>query len=674
MKSDRTRILLIEDNVDYADVIRTMLALTSDDEFDVEWVDCLSAALDRLAERHFNVVLLDLSLPDSKGLETFSRLQHHAREAPILLLTGVDDEALALEAVRRGAQDYLVKGQVELTLLPRAIRYAVERHRRAEELWALTRVGRELVETLDLSQVTKQIVSTVLKLFQVRSAILYEFDRASQQLTCTAAAGAVHADGLIGRILPKGTGLAGLAVMQGKTLAFDDPLGDPRATLPEWAEDNIRATDLGSAVALPLVAHGNVVGALVLGAGSGRVFTDEEFRLLSAFADQASIAIRNAQLFTSEQRARAEAEAATRALARSEARFRRIADSNMLGILFWTADGRVTDANDAFLQIVGYTQEDLDADRLRWTEMTPPEYRALDQQGLEEITRGGLCRPYEKEFVRKDGARVPILIGGAALDDSGGSQGVGFVLDLSERRRAEEARAHRDRLRVLSAANLAAREEEAKRIARELHDEAGQLLACVHMALEELALDLQPPDRSAFDKIRALLYQIEEQLRRIAHEVRPTILDDLGLVPALEFLAQGVAARTGLTVRVTGSTSGRLPPVVETTLYRIVQEALTNAARHAKATGVTVHLAHEGELILCAVQDDGVGFDAASVLARNGGHGLGLIGMRDRREPLTGTLRIVSSPGRGTRILITVPLPPESRSVETATQFSLPNF
>ena len=199
-------------------------------------------------------------------------------------------------------------------------------------------------------------------------------------------------------------------------------------------------------------------------------------------------------------------------------------------------------------------------------------------------------------------------------------------------------------------------EEEAQRIAHALHDEAAQLLATVHVALAGLSGDLSPPAQRRLEEIRRLLDRVESELRRLSHELRPTMLDDLGLVPALQFLAEGVAKRTGVAVAVTGSTQGRLPSRVETALYRIVQEALTNAARHAHATHVEVRIRLEPQAIGCSVADDGVGFDAAVVLAPGGRHGLGLAGIRERLDPIGGTLQVTSAPGAGTRLSVTVPV------------------
>jgi signal transduction histidine kinase len=139
--------------------------------------------------------------------------------------------------------------------------------------------------------------------------------------------------------------------------------------------------------------------------------------------------------------------------------------------------------------------------------------------------------------------------------------------------------------------------------------------------------------------------------------MRPLVLDDLGLEAALQSLAQGVAARSGLAGRVTGGTHGRLPAVVESALYRIVQEALNNAVKHAGATRVRIHLSPGRGTIRCGVRDDGRGFDPDEAEARPG-RGLGLLGIRERLEAVRGTLRVQSQAGFGTEILVSVPLPP----------------
>ncbi|OLD66069.1 MAG: hypothetical protein AUI47_00750 [Acidobacteria bacterium 13_1_40CM_2_68_5] len=177
----------------------------------------------------------------------------------------------------------------------------------------------------------------------------------------------------------------------------------------------------------------------------------------------------------------------------------------------------------------------------------------------------------------------------------------------------------------------------------------------VHLALQEAASGLPPRSRARLEKVRELLDEIEKRLRRLSHELRPTLLDDLGLLPALEYLAQGVAARSGIPIVVEGPRTPRLPPAYETALYRVVQEALRNASKHAVARRVDIRFSVEPDVIRCLVKDDGRGFDVAAAMAPKGERGFGLIGMRERLVAVGGRLAIDSAPGRGTELRITIP-------------------
>jgi signal transduction histidine kinase len=198
-------------------------------------------------------------------------------------------------------------------------------------------------------------------------------------------------------------------------------------------------------------------------------------------------------------------------------------------------------------------------------------------------------------------------------------------------------------------------EEEIKRIAYAVHDEAGQLLVAVHLALAELNSNLLDQQKQKLAHVQELLKQVEEQLRRYSHELRPSILDDLGWMPALRFLADGVNKRSGLSVEVETTVKGRLPGPHETVLYRVVQEALTNATKHSKAKSVRISIQHKGPMLCCSVHDDGVGFDEQSLRSGNRRTGLGLVAMRERLNAIGGTLSIESALGRGTKIVIQIP-------------------
>jgi signal transduction histidine kinase len=199
-------------------------------------------------------------------------------------------------------------------------------------------------------------------------------------------------------------------------------------------------------------------------------------------------------------------------------------------------------------------------------------------------------------------------------------------------------------------------EQEIKRIAHAVHDEAGQLLVVAHLTIADVLRNATPRMREPLRQVVQLLSQTEEHLRDFSHELRPTVLDDLGLVPAIRLLANRISLRTGLPIAVVSSPNRRLPPTIEIGLYRIVQEALTNVTKHSRARNAKVALQRKGARILCTVQDDGVGFDPQTALSRNGKKGLGLVGIQERLNVLKGTFHIDSQPGCGTKLSFTVPL------------------
>lgn len=197
-------------------------------------------------------------------------------------------------------------------------------------------------------------------------------------------------------------------------------------------------------------------------------------------------------------------------------------------------------------------------------------------------------------------------------------------------------------------------EGQAKRIAYSLHDEAGQLLAAMHLALAEAARLLPPETAEQLATVKDLVNQIEERLRNISHELRPPVLN-LGLFPALEVLKEIVSKRWGLPVSLSVSLHGDLPATVETTVYRIAQEALTNAAKHARATQAEIDVRQTAHKLVCSVRDDGIGFDADDTAARLR-RGLGLLEIKERVAAMDGVLRVGPNRNGGTNLTIEIPL------------------
>jgi len=164
---------------------------------------------------------------------------------------------------------------------------------------------------------------------------------------------------------------------------------------------------------------------------------------------------------------------------------------------------------------------------------------------------------------------------------------------------------------------------------------------------------LPPEARGSCAKVEVLLAQVEAELRDLAHEWRPSVLERLGLLPALESLAEKVSRRSGISVCVVGDADMRLPPGVETALYRIVQEALNNAVKHAAARSVRIGLQCRPHKVTCSVRDDGRGFDA---MHWPQAQGLGLTGIRERISTLGGSMRLTTAPSKGTTIQADIPL------------------
>src|SRR5712671_2196292 len=201
-------------------------------------------------------------------------------------------------------------------------------------------------------------------------------------------------------------------------------LDDASAQNPFPADEYICQKNARSVLCLPLVKQAKLIGVLYLENNlASHVFTPSRISVLELLASQAAISLENARLYSD--------------LQEREARIRRLVDSNIIGVVIWDVQGRIIDANQAFLDMVGYGREDLVSGRLRWTELTPAEWRDADQQILAELKAVGTLQPREKEYLRKDGSRVPVLVA-RALFEWKPDEGVSFVIDMTDRKRAEE--------------------------------------------------------------------------------------------------------------------------------------------------------------------------------------------------------------------------------------------
>lgn len=332
-------------------------------------------------------------------------------------------------------------------------------------------------------------------------------------------------------------------------------------------------------------------------------------------------------------------------------------DWNLVTNEIWWGDG--------FQTLFGHAPADLEPSIISWTNRIHPEDKERAVAGIHKvIDGGGEAWSDEYRFQRKDGTYAHIFDRGYVIRlDGRPVRMVGGMSDVSARKEAEdELRNSRHQLRALSARLESLREEERTRIAREIHDELGQMLTGLKMDLRWIEkkvgeIDGNPALNPVIDKaVEAgeLADQTITAVQRIAAELRPGVLDQLGLFPALKHEAQRFQKRTSIACKVElPSRQPELPPQVATAVFRIFQETLTNVARHADATEVRVTFREEGRRVILEVADNGRGLPPDAL--RNP-MALGLLGMKERAAVLGGDVQFHSGPGRGTTVTLRLPL------------------
>jgi PAS domain S-box-containing protein len=304
-----------------------------------------------------------------------------------------------------------------------------------------------------------------------------------------------------------------------------------------WEDAYLRQGPPRSVFCLPLLRQAKLAGVLYLeNTQAICAFTPDRIAVLEVLAAQAAISLENARLYSD--------------LKEREAKIRRLVDSNIIGIILWTLDGQISEANDAFLAMVGYDRTDLLSERIHWKDMTPPEWHAADQLAVDQVRASGSCKPFEKEYIRKDGSRVPVFLGAASFQGTR-QEGVAFVLDLSESKEAEERQ---------------------KLLLEELNHRVKNTLATVKALSAQTFRTAESPEafREAFEGRLLALSQTHNLLNRSCWtgvSLRDILMQELA--PHAEsgrFLLEGEDIRLG--------------PVAAVTLGMAFHELATNAAKY----------------------------------------------------------------------------------------------
>ena len=430
----------------------------------------------------------------------------------------------------------------------------------------------------------------------------------------------------------------------------------------------LRERGARSILGLPLITQGKLIGMLSLeNTLTTRVFAPARSAVLKLLASQAAIALETAHLY--------------RDLEQREAKIRRLVDANIIGIYLWDIEGRIIEANDTFLRMVGCDREDLASGHLRWKDLTPPEWRDLDALAVDELRTAGRLPPVEKEYFRKDGSRVPVLIGSAAFDEQR-DQGVAFVLDLTERKRAEaethesERHVHEMQMEVAHANRVATMGQLTASIAHEVNQPITAAVTNAQAALRWLAA--RPPDlgeaRQALDSIVRDANRAGDVIGRIRDIVKkaPPRKDRVDLNEAIREVIEvtrGEAAKNGVSVQ-TALGEG-LPPIEgdRVQLQQVVLNLVVNAVQAMSAVPegprelVITTARAEPTGVLVAVKDSGPGLGPASLerlfapfyTTKPNGLGMGLSICRSIIEAHKGMIWAEPNVPQGTMFRFTLP-------------------
>ncbi|HEX3352350.1 MAG TPA: PAS domain S-box protein [Terriglobales bacterium] len=428
---------------------------------------------------------------------------------------------------------------------------------------------------------------------------------------------------------------------------------------------------------LPLPMPGSSVQAALLLGISPRLPFDSSYRTFFNL-----IGTRIAALLQDEVHRQERAQAAER--------FRRLIEANPFGMVIGRLNGELKYVNPPFLKTLGYTQADVNSGKLRWDDLTPPEYAEADARAVQQLRTSGRCDVYEKSYIAKDGRRIAILLGASAIDAAGSDPEIAaFVTDLTPLKTAEEALRQANEelekkvaertaaleaevldrkraeinLRELTGRLLLLQDEERRRMARELHDHAGQTLTALGMnlsAVQQRSAGQDPEIVGLTAESLQLSGDLSKELRTLSYLLHPPLLDENGIASALRWYVAGFSERSKIEVELDlPEDMGRLPRDLEMVVFRVVQESLTNIHRHSGSSSARIQLTCSKTGVELQVSDRGKGISPERKLEMTAARaGVGVRGMEERVRQLGGTLKI-SSDQKGTQVTASLPISPD---------------
>ncbi|MBA7667020.1 hypothetical protein ES703_75105 [subsurface metagenome] len=540
------------------------------------------------------------------------------------------DARLKAKEQRRQAKVELEATQQELQSYIRLSRSNEKR------LATLNAVSNMLSRSFELEEVLRSALDMVMEVMEIEVALIFFLDEEAQELKLMAYEGVSEKFARNMDRMKLGEGFNGRVAVTGQPLVVENFPRDPRVTRKVAREEKIEAQ-----LIVPLKATGSIIGTLCVANRRPRQFLVEEIELLTVIGNQIGITMENARFYREQQR--------------TSQQYQDIFSHASDAIWVQDLEGNILTANRATAKLTGYSTEEL-------THMNVAKFLAEQELDLAREVRSKLLRgepidePYEQRLIKRDGTEAFLKLTSSLVVSDG--QPVGFqhvARDVTEERRMQE------NLRFYLQQVTRAQEEERKRIARELHDETTQSLVAIFHQLENFASNNKRLSADDIELLNNLREQVKNALQGVRHfsqDLRLPVLDDLGLVPALEWLTSNSEKEYGIKteLRVIG-TQQRLGSEAEILLFRIVQEAVNNAGRHAEASRVEVTIKFDEDKIAATVRDNGKGFELPRSLGELSRIGkLGLAGMEERARLLGGSLAVQSEPGKGTTVVLNAPV------------------
>jgi PAS domain S-box-containing protein len=733
--SGEISVLLIEDSEDDYIIVRSVLQDVSSSSYRLEWAPSYEEALKAIRNGGHDVCLLDYHLGVRNGLDFLEEVLAEGYRAPVILMTGQEDYALDMQAMRAGAADYLSKEQLSPTLLERAIRYAIEHKqqkdalRRVKEEWQLTfdalsdfivildkdrrivRANRAFAEKLGLRpeeligrQCCEHLHRTAAPpLFCPYTKLLADGQEHSAEFDSEVLGGNISVTtsplrnslGLLIGSVHIARDITGIKQaeknireseerfrfiaettedviyrLKYSTMTYDY-LSPAITKLTGYSPQEINAMGFSAIVrrierpgekdvrpeAIAQEREEGKTGEfradylVYIRDGSLKWLRDHSFPWL----DESSRVVGSVGILSDVT----ELKEAEESLRKSEQKFRMLVETMNEGLGVQDEHGVVTYVNDKLCEMLGYAREELlgipSVDLLGATDRDRfiPEMRAMRVLSRRSST--------EINLKAKDGSRVSTITSSSPIYDVDGRyRGViAAITDITRRKQMEEALQESERqLRYLSSQLLEVQENERKRFANEIHDGIGQTLHAVKVGLESLlGQTKQSGDRRLDDGlIEELALNVEfaiEEVRSIYMDLRPSLLDDLGILATMKWFLREfrrvnpqIAIETYITIQ-----EDEAPDPLKVTVFRVLQEAMENIVRHSGAGFVKIYFMRNNNIIELIVEDNGQGFDLASLLSGDTlNKGVGLYSMQERVESSGGIFTVKSNKGAGTTV------------------------